>query len=170
MIDFFDQLGTLVQERWRGKHFDDACFTEIATDALRELPPAGAVGLAELVRWAVTTDHFVAQKPVEGAPYTPLCVYHNELFFARLSKPRGPVLQKKRVERAVRVPGCFRERLGLTWPISDCLNELWLSADGWEAQTQIAGSFFSSNIEDYYVTPADLGYDKILNFDHDFIP
>ena len=104
MIDFFDQLGTLVQERWRGKHFDDACFTEIATDALRELPPAGAVGLAELVRWAVTTDHFVAQKPVEGAPYTPLCVYHNELFFARLSKPRGPVLQKKRVERAVRVP------------------------------------------------------------------
>jgi hypothetical protein len=81
MLDYFDRLGTLVQERWRSKHFDDACFTEVATEALRELSPAGAVDMAELVRWAVTTDHFVAQKPVEGAPYTPLCVYNHELFF-----------------------------------------------------------------------------------------
>src|SRR5262245_39839737 len=81
MLDYFDQLGTLVQDRWRSKNLDEARFAEIATDALRELPPAGAVDLAELVRWAVTTDHFVAQQFVEGVPYTPLCVYRNELFF-----------------------------------------------------------------------------------------
>lgn len=45
----------------------------------------------------------------------------------------------------------------------------WLSADGWEANAQLGGSFYSSNIEDYYVTPWDLGYGHILKFDHDFI-
>jgi vanillate/3-O-methylgallate O-demethylase len=45
----------------------------------------------------------------------------------------------------------------------------WLPADGWEANAQLAGSFYSSNIEDYYVTPWDLGYGHILKFDHDFI-
>jgi hypothetical protein len=81
MLDFFDQLGTLVQERWRSKNFDEGDFADIATDALRELPPARSVDLAELVRWAITTDHFVAQQPAEGTPYTALCVYRNELFF-----------------------------------------------------------------------------------------
>jgi glycine cleavage system aminomethyltransferase T len=45
----------------------------------------------------------------------------------------------------------------------------WLPADGWEAQTQIGGSFYSSDIEDYYVTPWDLGYGNLIGFDHDFI-
>lgn len=45
----------------------------------------------------------------------------------------------------------------------------WLPADSWEAQFQIAGSFYSDNIEDYYLTPHDLGYGRIINFDHDFI-
>lgn len=33
----------------------------------------------------------------------------------------------------------------------------------------IAGSVDSSSIEDYYVTPWDLGYDRSVRFDHDFI-
>ena len=45
----------------------------------------------------------------------------------------------------------------------------WLPADGWEGKFQIAGSFRSANIEDYYVTPYDLGYGHIVKFDHDFI-
>ena len=45
----------------------------------------------------------------------------------------------------------------------------WLSGNGWEANAQLGGSFFSDNIEDYYVTPWDLGYGHILKFDHDFI-
>ena len=45
----------------------------------------------------------------------------------------------------------------------------WLSATGWEANTEIGGSFRSPNIEDYYVTPYDLGYGSIMKFDHDFI-
>jgi vanillate/3-O-methylgallate O-demethylase len=45
----------------------------------------------------------------------------------------------------------------------------WLPADGWEANYQIGGSFVSDNIEDYYVTPYDHGYDHIVKFDHEFI-
>jgi len=45
----------------------------------------------------------------------------------------------------------------------------WLPADGWEAKTQISGSFVSPNIEDYYVTPWDLNVERLMKFDHDFI-
>jgi glycine cleavage system aminomethyltransferase T len=33
----------------------------------------------------------------------------------------------------------------------------------------LAGSFVSDNIEDYYLTPYDLGYGRSVAFDHDFI-
>jgi vanillate/3-O-methylgallate O-demethylase len=45
----------------------------------------------------------------------------------------------------------------------------WLPAESWEANFQLGGSFYSSDIEDYYVTPFDLGYDRIVKFDHDFV-
>ncbi len=45
----------------------------------------------------------------------------------------------------------------------------WLPADGWEASTQIGGSYVSPNIEDYYFTPYDLGFGKLIKFDHDFV-
>ncbi|MEO3886672.1 hypothetical protein [Nonomuraea sp. B5E05] len=45
----------------------------------------------------------------------------------------------------------------------------WLPATGWEANAQLGGSFRSSDIEDYYVNPWNLGYDRLIKFDHDFI-
>jgi glycine cleavage system aminomethyltransferase T len=45
----------------------------------------------------------------------------------------------------------------------------WLSGSGWEAHTELGGSYVSGNIEDYYVTPYDLGYGHMVKFDHDFI-
>lgn len=45
----------------------------------------------------------------------------------------------------------------------------WLPADTWEANTQLGGSFYSSDITDYYATPHDLGYGHIVKFDHNFI-
>jgi vanillate/3-O-methylgallate O-demethylase len=45
----------------------------------------------------------------------------------------------------------------------------WLPADGAEARNAIAGSFVSSNIEDYYLTPWALGYGGFIKYDHDFI-
>ncbi len=45
----------------------------------------------------------------------------------------------------------------------------WLPAGGYEATGSIAGSYVSSNIEDYYSTPYELGYGPFVKFDHDFI-
>jgi vanillate/3-O-methylgallate O-demethylase len=45
----------------------------------------------------------------------------------------------------------------------------WLPADGYEASGSIGGSFVSENIEDYYLTPYELGYGSYVKFDHDFI-
>lgn len=45
----------------------------------------------------------------------------------------------------------------------------YLPADGYEGGGSIGGSFVSKNIEDYYVTPYELGYGPFVKFDHDFI-
>ncbi|MGH6991272.1 MAG: hypothetical protein ACREE3_15345, partial [Stellaceae bacterium] len=45
----------------------------------------------------------------------------------------------------------------------------WLPADCYEATASLGGSFYSDNIEDYYLTPYDLGYGGSVKFDHDFI-
>jgi syringate O-demethylase len=45
----------------------------------------------------------------------------------------------------------------------------WLPANSYEATGSLGGSFYSENIEDYYLTPYDLGYSYVVKFDHDFI-
>jgi vanillate/3-O-methylgallate O-demethylase len=45
----------------------------------------------------------------------------------------------------------------------------WLKADSYEASGSLGGSFVSDNIEDYYVTPYEIGYGPFVKFDHDFI-
>jgi len=45
----------------------------------------------------------------------------------------------------------------------------WLGIDSYEATGTLAGSFVSDNIEDYYLTPWELGYGSFVKFDHDFI-
>ena len=45
----------------------------------------------------------------------------------------------------------------------------WLPATTWEGTASLGGSFYSENIEDYYLTPYDLGYGTMVRFDHDFV-
>jgi glycine cleavage system aminomethyltransferase T len=45
----------------------------------------------------------------------------------------------------------------------------WLPANGFEGNASLGGSFYSNNIDDYYLTPHDLGYGAFVKFDHDFI-
>jgi len=45
----------------------------------------------------------------------------------------------------------------------------WLPANSYEAIGSLGGSFYSENIEDYYLTPYDLGYGPTVKFDHDFV-
>jgi len=45
----------------------------------------------------------------------------------------------------------------------------WLPATGYEGSGSIGGSFYSGRIEDYYMSPYELGYGPFVKFDHDFI-
>ena len=45
----------------------------------------------------------------------------------------------------------------------------WLPAKGYEGIASLGGSFDSDDIKDYYLTPYELGYGRIVKFDHDFI-
>lgn len=45
----------------------------------------------------------------------------------------------------------------------------WLPPNSYEAIASLGGSFYSDNIEDYYLTPYDLGYGPFVKFDHDFV-
>jgi vanillate/3-O-methylgallate O-demethylase len=45
----------------------------------------------------------------------------------------------------------------------------WLKADCYESSCSISGSFASNRIEDYYLSPYELGYGFFVKFDHDFI-
>lgn len=45
----------------------------------------------------------------------------------------------------------------------------FVSLFSYEGQKPIHGSFYSDNIEDYYVSPYELGYGRSIAFNHDFI-
>lgn len=45
----------------------------------------------------------------------------------------------------------------------------WLPAASYEGTAAIGGSYVSDKIEDYYVTPYEIGYGPFIKFDHDFI-
>ena len=44
----------------------------------------------------------------------------------------------------------------------------WLPANGYEGTGSLAGSYYSNNFADYYLTPYDLGYGPFVKFDHEF--
>ena len=45
----------------------------------------------------------------------------------------------------------------------------WLKADSFDSIASLGGSFHSARIEDYYFTPWDLDYGRLIKFDHDFV-
>jgi len=45
----------------------------------------------------------------------------------------------------------------------------WLPATGYEATGSLGGSLYSDNVEDYYVTPYEIGYGPFVKGDHDYI-
>ena len=45
----------------------------------------------------------------------------------------------------------------------------WLPLFGIEGKRPLNGSFYSDSIEDYYVSPWELGYGRSISFNHDFI-
>jgi vanillate/3-O-methylgallate O-demethylase len=45
----------------------------------------------------------------------------------------------------------------------------WMIEYSFEGMASLGGSFASENIDDYYMTPWDLGFGRLIGFDHDFV-
>lgn len=45
----------------------------------------------------------------------------------------------------------------------------YLPADGWAGSGSLGGSLISDEISDYYLAPSDVGYGRLVKFDHDFV-
>jgi syringate O-demethylase len=45
----------------------------------------------------------------------------------------------------------------------------WLTDESYEAKASLGGSFVSEKIDDYYLTPWEMGYGSFIDFEHDFI-
>jgi vanillate/3-O-methylgallate O-demethylase len=45
----------------------------------------------------------------------------------------------------------------------------WVGLFSFEGQKPLHGSYFAENIEDYYVSPFELGYGRSVSFNHDYI-
>jgi len=45
----------------------------------------------------------------------------------------------------------------------------WLGPTAYETMASLGGSFDSDSIENYYLTPFDLGYGQFVKFDHEFV-
>ena len=45
----------------------------------------------------------------------------------------------------------------------------WLTGNCAAARMSLGGSYYSSNIEDYYQTPWAIGHGRLIKFDHDFV-
>ncbi|MEO6185680.1 MAG: aminomethyl transferase family protein [Steroidobacteraceae bacterium] len=45
----------------------------------------------------------------------------------------------------------------------------WLPAQSFDGIASLGGSFISDRIEDYYYTPWDIDYGRLIRFDHDFV-
>ena len=45
----------------------------------------------------------------------------------------------------------------------------WLDADSYEVTSALGGSFHSTDVTDYYMTPIELGYESFVDFDREFV-
>lgn len=66
VMEFFGELGSFVEERWRGQSYNDDSFPHIAAEALATVAPSAHVDPWRIIRWLYTTTHLPAQHDVEG--------------------------------------------------------------------------------------------------------
>lgn len=65
-MQVFQDLGALVETRWRDQSYDEAVFPDIAAEALAELTPGKHVDPWEIIHWLNRTTELPEQRDVEG--------------------------------------------------------------------------------------------------------
>ncbi|HMF57607.1 MAG TPA: hypothetical protein VK619_14790 [Pyrinomonadaceae bacterium] len=78
----FQELGALIEERWKDKNYDDEIFPAIAEQALMEADLLNRVDPWEIVRWTQTTTQLPLQQDIDakfGNP--PITLYNGSRFY-----------------------------------------------------------------------------------------
>lgn len=66
-MEFFDELGSLIEQRWKHQNYDETVFPALAAEALAETPPHKHISPWEIIRWLYTTAHIPNQQDIPGA-------------------------------------------------------------------------------------------------------
>ena len=65
-MQFFHELGSLVEQSWRDEDYCEEVFPELAEQAMTKLIPYGQVDPWEIIRWVNTTTQLPEQQDVAG--------------------------------------------------------------------------------------------------------
>ena len=82
LVEFFQDLGALVEQRWRDQDYNEEVFPEIAAQALAETSPNKEVNPWEIIRWVHTAQQLPKQQDVPasfGNP--PITLYSGPRFY-----------------------------------------------------------------------------------------
>src|SRR5262249_43960102 len=66
-MEFFQKLGSLIEERWKYRDYDEEIFPSIAAEALNETDPSKWVNPWDIIRWVNTTDQLPTQQDIPAA-------------------------------------------------------------------------------------------------------
>ena len=81
-MQFFQDLGSLVERRWKGRNYEEAAFPGIAAEALADSNGSELVNPWEIVRWVNTTAQLPEQQDVPGRfGDPPITVYNGPRFY-----------------------------------------------------------------------------------------
>ncbi|MFY9607511.1 MAG: hypothetical protein WAU45_02710 [Blastocatellia bacterium] len=80
-MQYFNELGSLVEQRWKDQNYDEKVFPDIAAQALSDTDPNNHVSPWEIIRWLFTSTHIPGQMDITsefGNP--PVTVYTGPRF------------------------------------------------------------------------------------------
>lgn len=81
-MQFFEDLGSLVEHRWRDENYCEEAFPNIAAQALVETAPYKKVDPWDIIRWVNTTTQFPQQEDVHGSfGNPPITLYSGPRFY-----------------------------------------------------------------------------------------
>lgn len=81
-MQFFQELGSLVEKRWRDQSYNEEVFPEVAAAALGEMTPCNHVSPWDVIRWLHQTTQLPEQRDVEGRfGNPPITLYDGSRFY-----------------------------------------------------------------------------------------
>ena len=81
-MQFFERLGSLIEQRWRDRNYDEEVFPDVSAEALVETNPSAQVDLLHIVRWVHNSPQLPAQQDIDarfGNP--PITLYAGPRFY-----------------------------------------------------------------------------------------